>query len=83
MNRSGQRGTTESPCSELSTRSHSVIDRAETGATAIVNSSTGDVSSGGFNNPQGAHGYNNEAYKLNPPTCSKPLKQLVVTAGIT
>ena len=78
---------TESPCSDMSTRSQSVTDKDN--IMAISNSSVGAGpgaigGASGAVGAIGAHGYNNEAYSSNRQhnICApKPLKQLVVTTG--
>ena len=73
------RGMTESPCSDMSTRSQSVAEK-DTSCNIIAISNSGGVGATGVG--AGAHGYNNEAYNSRQHnTCAKPLKQLVVTTG--
>jgi len=73
------RGMTESPCSDMSTRSQSVAEK-DTSCNIIAISNSAGVGATGVG--AGAHGYNNEAYNSRQHnTCAKPLKQLVVTTG--
>jgi len=71
-------GMTESPCSDLSTRSQSMTDKDVAGGNTIAISSISVLSS---------HGYNNEVYNSansaarQHSTCTRPLKQLVVMTG--
>ena len=79
---------TESPCSDMSTRSQSVTEK-DAACNTIAISGAGTMGASGAMGVSGsmagaAHGYNNEAYnsaRQHNPCAPKPLKQLVVTTG--
>ena len=79
---------TESPCSDMSTRSQSVTEK-DAACNTIAISGAGAMGASGAIGVSGtmagaAHGYNNEAYnsvRQHNPCAPKPLKQLVVTTG--
>ena len=76
------RGMTESPCSDMSTRSQSVTEK-DAACNTIAISGAGAMGVSG-SMAGAAHGYNNEAYnsaRQHNPCAPKPLKQLVVTTG--
>ena len=73
---------TESPCSDMSTRSQSVTEK-DAACNTIAISGAGAMGVSG-SMAGAAHGYNNEAYnsaRQHNPCAPKPLKQLVVTTG--
>ena len=77
--RSGQqhgKRINESPCSEFSTRSQSAADHRESSAVAAQAQASIITSTSAV----GAHGYTNNASQRTHHN-SRPLKQLVVTAG--
>ena len=73
---------TESPCSDMSTRSQSVTEK-DAACNTIAISGAGAMGASG-SMAGAAHGDNNEAYnsaRQHNPCAPKPLKQLVVTTG--